>query len=312
MDGSTTADRRYHVIFNERSGTAEAIGLTAGALQDLFDQAGLSAVIDARSDVPIDERITAAMTSTADVIVAAGGDGTITALAGAIAGTDKSLAILPLGTVNALAKDLNIPLDIRQAVAALGAGQEQLIDVGEVNGRIFLHKVVVGVIPAVAAGREYIRGRRDFTAKLGFLRYFARRLARARRMAVVIKTPDGTTRIERVQAMAVASNAYDEGLGQFFSRSSLDRGTLTLYTLRHLTLRDVLRLTAEMLLGTWRNDEALSIESVDSVTIDTRKTLLKVMFDGEVETLHPPLEFSIRKQALSVLVQGADTVQEVA
>ena len=77
-------------------------------------------------------------------------------------------------------------------------------------------------------------------------------------------------------------------------------------------MRDVLRLTAEMLLGTWRNDEALSIESVDRVTIDTRKTLLKVMFDGEVETLHTPLEFSIRKQALSVLVQGADTVQEVA
>lgn len=312
MDGSTTADRRYHVIFNERSGTAEAIGLTAEALQDLFDQAGLSAVIDARSDVPIDDRIAAAMASTADIIVAAGGDGTITALAGTVAGTDKSLAILPLGTVNALAKDLNIPLDIKQAVAALAAGQEQLIDVGEVNGRIFLHKVVVGVIPAVAAGREFIRGRRDLTAKLGFLRYFARRLARARRMAVVIKTPDGATRIERVQAMAVASNAYDEGLGQFFSRSSLDRGTLTLYTLRHLTLRDVLRLTAEMLLGTWRNDEALSIESVDSVTIDTRKTLLKVMFDGEVETLHTPLEFSIRKQALSVIVQGAEAVQEVA
>lgn len=312
MDGSTIADRRYHVIFNERSGTAEAIGLTAEALQDLFDRAGLSAVIDARGDVPIDERIAAAMAGNADVIVAAGGDGTITALAGAIAGTDKSLAILPLGTVNALAKDLNIPLDIRQAVAALAAGQEQLIDVGEVNGRIFLHKVVVGVIPAVAAGREFIRGRRDLTAKLGFLRYFARRLARARRMAVVIRTPDGATRIERVQALAVASNAYDEGLGQFFSRSSLDRGTLTLYTLRHLTLRDVLRLTAEMLLGSWRNDEALSIESVDSVTIDTRKTLLKVMFDGEIETLHTPLEFSIRKQALSVIVQGADTVQEVA
>lgn len=305
-------DRRHYVIFNERSGTADAIGLKADALQDMFDKAGLSAVVDARSDLPISERIAEAVRGDFDVVVAAGGDGTITALAATLAGTDKSLAILPLGTVNALAKDLNIPFDIPRAVAALADGKEHRIDVGEVNGRIFLHKVVVGVIPAVAAGREYIRGRRDLRTKLGFLLYFGRRLARARRMAVVIKMPDGQTRIERVQALAVASNSYDEGLGQFFSRSSLDLGILTLYTLRRLTLRDVLRLTAEMLLGSWRNDEALSIERIESVTIDARKSLLKVMFDGEVETLNTPLEFSIRQRALSVIVQGSEALSEVA
>lgn len=312
MADTDMADKRYYVIFNQRSGTAEAQGITSEILQGFFEEAGLSATIDDRSDTPINDRIADGVASTADIIVAAGGDGTITALAAALAGTGQSLAILPLGTVNALAKDLNIPLDIKQAVAALAHGQEQLIDVGEVNGRVFLHKVVVGVIPAVAAGREHIRGRRDLMTKLGFLRYFARRLARARRMAVVIKTPEGQTRIERIQAIAVASNSYDEGVGRFFARSSLDQGTLTLYILRHLTLRDVLRLTAEMLMGTWRNDEALSIESVDAVSIDTRKELVKVMFDGEVETLHTPLEFSIRKQALSVVVQGAEQQREVA
>ena len=311
MDESTT-DRSYYVIFNEKSGTADALGLTADALRALFDAAGLEATIDARGDRPMDERIADAVASRAGVIVAAGGDGTITALAAALAGTGKSLAILPLGTVNALARDLDIPLDIPQAIASLANGGERLIDVGEVNGRIFLHKVVIGVIPAVAAGREYIRGRRDLRTKLAFLRYFARRLARTRRMAVVITTSTGQTRIERVQAVAVACNAYDEGVGQFFTRSSLDQGTLTLYTLRHLTLRDVIRLTAEMLLGNWRHDDALSIETADAVTIDTRKSLLKVMFDGEVVTLHTPLQFSIRKQALSVVVQGTDTIAEVA
>ncbi len=87
----------------------------------------------------------------------------------------------------------------------------------------------------MAAGREKIRGRQDATAKIGFLRYFFRRLARAKRIAVVIEPGEGERRVERVQAMAVASNAYDEGLGQFFSRQSLDRGTLTLYVLHHFT-----------------------------------------------------------------------------
>lgn len=295
----------HYVILNANAGTANALGVDAASLEALFEAHGLDARIDARSDMPLNDRIADAMASGAPIIVAAGGDGTITALSAALVGTDRSLAILPLGTVNALAKDLHVPLDLPGAVAALATGEEHRIDVGEVNGRIFLHKVVIGLIPAVAAGREHIRGRQDTSAKIGFLRYFFRRLARAKRIAVVIETGEGQRRVERVQAMAVASNSYDEGLGQFFSRQSLDRGTLTLYVLRHFTARDFLRLTTAMLLGRWRNDEALHVETVTSVTIDTRKDLIKVMFDGEVETLHTPLRFSIRPKALSVIVPAA-------
>lgn len=296
------ASLSHYVILNANAGTANALGVDAASLGALFKANGLEAEIDARSDVTLSQRIDDAMTSGAPTVVAAGGDGTITALAAALVGSDKNLAILPLGTVNALAKDLHVPLDLAGAVAALVTGESHRIDVGEVNGRIFLHKVVVGLIPGVAAGREKIRGRQDTFAKIGFLRYFFRRLARSKRIAVVIDPGDGERRIERVQAMAVASNSYDEGLGQFFSRQSLDRGTLTLYVLRHFTTRDFIRLTTGMLLGNWRNDEALTVQSVKSVTIDTRKDLVKVMFDGEVETLHTPLQFTIRPKALSVIV----------
>jgi diacylglycerol kinase family enzyme len=142
-------------------------------------------------------------------------------------------------------------------------------------------------------------------AKVGFMRYFFRRLARAKRMAVAIETDNGTRRVERVQALAVASNAYDEGVGQFFSRQSLDRGTLTLYVLSHFTLGDFLRLTTGMLMGHWQDDKALSMESVQSVTITTHKSLMKVMFDGEVMSLETPLKFDIRPLALTVLVPPA-------
>jgi diacylglycerol kinase family enzyme len=297
-----TARPFYYVILNPNAGTADAAGVTDASLGALFEANALDATIDARSDLPLAERIADAMASPARTIVAAGGDGTITALAAALVDSDKNLAILPLGTVNALAKDLHVPLDLSAAVAALAQGHSHRIDVGEVNGRVFLHKVVVGLIPGVAAGREHIRGRREASVKIGFLRYFFRRLARSRRIAVVIEPNEGERRIERVQAIAVASNSYDEGMGQFFSRHSLDKGTLTLYTLHHFTIRDFFRLTAGMLLGNWRNDEALSVETVKGVTINMRKDLVKVMFDGEVETLHTPLEFSIRPKALSVIV----------
>lgn len=303
----------YYVILNANAGTADATGVTAESLGALFDANGLRATIDARSDLPLEERIADAMASPAGTVVAAGGDGTITALAATLVGTEKTLAILPLGTVNALAKDLQVPLDLPAAVAALAQGQSHRIDVGVVNDRVFLHKVVIGLIPGVAAGREHIRGRRETAVKIGFLRYFFRRLARSKRMAVAIETDLGERRIERVQALAVASNSYDEGLGQFFSRHSLDKGTLTLYILHHFTMGDFFRLTTGMLLGRWRNDEALSVETVKRVTINMRHDLVKVMFDGEVETMHTPLEFSIRPKALCVIVPpNADMPAEVA
>ncbi len=301
----------YYVILNANAGTANATGITPEALEQIFADHGMSAIVDADTAAGMEARTERALASGAETIVAAGGDGTVTALASALVGTECRLAILPLGTVNALAKDLHVPLDLTEAVAALQTGEARRIDVGEVNGRIFLHKVVVGLIPSLAAGREKIRGRYDVAAKIGFMRYMFRRIARAKRMAVAIETDTGTRRVERVQALAVASNAYDEGLGQFFSRQSLDRGTLTLYVLKHFTVRDFFRLTTGMMFGHWQNDEALSMETVKSVTIDAHKSLMKVMFDGEVMTLQTPLEFAIRPLALTVLVppEGAKVLE---
>ncbi|UYN99352.1 MAG: diacylglycerol kinase [Devosia sp.] len=300
----------YHVILNPNSGTARALGITAEALARLFATHGLDAVVDDDDSRPLLDRIAEAVEGPAEVLVAAGGDGTITAMAGALVDGGKHLAILPLGTFNAVAKDLNLPLDLDAAVAALASGTAQPIDVAEVNGRIFLQKVVIGLIPGLAAGREHIRGRETLMTKIGFLQYFFRRLARQRRMALAIETDAGARRIERVQAMAVACNAYDEGLGRFFARQSLDRGVLTLYVLHHFTARDFFRLTTGMLLGRWQDDEALSMESVSAVTIDAHRELIKVMFDGEVETFETPLRFSIRPRALSVIVP-ADISQTV-
>jgi diacylglycerol kinase family enzyme len=297
--------RRYHVLLNSRSGAALALGLTADKLAESFTTAGLAASIDADDDTPLADRIKAALASDAEVIVSAGGDGTATALAEALTGTDKTLAVLPLGTANLLARDLKLPLDLDATIAALDAMEPRQIDVGEVNGRVFLHKVVVGVVPAIAAAREQIRERTDIGAFIGFLRYFARRLTRHRRMAVAITSRDTNDRVERIQAIAVANNAYDEGFGRVFSRQSLDSGQLTLYVLRHLTLGDVLRLSAEMIAGRWQADEAVGIESVRSVTLHSKRQNLSVMIDGEVEIMPMPLEFHIRPKALTVLAPPA-------
>ncbi|MCL4402149.1 MAG: sphingosine kinase, partial [Acidobacteria bacterium] len=71
-------------------------------------------------------------------VVAGGGDGTISSVAAALAGSGAALGVLPLGTLNHFAKDLGIPLDLDGAVRTIARGHSALVDVGEVNGRVFL------------------------------------------------------------------------------------------------------------------------------------------------------------------------------
>ena len=269
---------RHYVVFNPKSGTALGLSLDHEALARRFADLGLDAQIDSSAD-DLESKIERARKSDAEIVVCAGGDGTFTAIARGLANSNKTLALLPLGTANLLARDLGIPLTLDLALAGLSGAEPAEIDVGEGNGLLFLHKVVVGVIPAIAAAREKVRGG-GALALLRFAQYFAQRLANAQRTAVAITSRDTEDRIERVHAIAVANNSYDQGWGKIFQRTSLTGGTLTLYVLKRLTLRDVLRLGGEMLTGRWQADATLSIETVRSVSLRTMKKRVAAMIDG--------------------------------
>ena len=87
-------------------------------------------------------------------IVAGGGDGTVNAVAGKLAGTDTPLGVLPMGTLNHFAKDAGIPLNLAAAVRNLFTGQVTKMDVGEVNGRVFVNNSGVGFYPHFVRQRE--------------------------------------------------------------------------------------------------------------------------------------------------------------
>ncbi len=286
-----------HILLNSHSGTAN--GLAIADLEAALAAKGYTATIDADDSVPFAQRLGGARTAAADILVAAGGDGTATAMAEVAVETARPMAILPLGTANLLARDLTIPLEIADWIEALPAMAPRRIDVGRVNGRVFLHKVVIGFVPGIAAGREKLRGREGFFAHLAFLGYAARRILRARRFVVEIER-DGVPHIERVQAVAVANNAYDEGFARFFARSSLSDGLLNLYVLHRITLMAAVQLAAGVFVGRWRDHAALDIQAVHTVTIRGHQRQLKAMLDGEVMALFNPLRFDILPGALEI------------
>src|SRR5215204_70471 len=89
-----------------------------------------------------------------DVVVAAGGDGTVSTVGALLAGTDVTLGVLPTGTLNHFAKDLGIPLDLNAATEVIARGATTLVDVGEVNGHIFLNNSSIGLYTTIVSERE--------------------------------------------------------------------------------------------------------------------------------------------------------------
>lgn len=293
-------DRRYHIIFNPNAGTALTTGVTTAVLSDHFTRAGLTFDIDDDDDEPLAERVDRALQGPADVIVAAGGDGTVIAVGEKLLGTDKTLAVLPLGTMNGLARDLGLALDLASAVAQLPSLVPRAIDVAEVNGRPFLHNVIIGLIPNIAVGREWVRGQ-GWGGKFRFVQFSLRLVSRAKRIAVALALDGAQPRIERLQTLVVANNSYDQRFGAFMARRRLDRGTLTAYLIRSFKLFDMVRLAVEMAAGRWRDDEVVEYEKVRQLTVAVKKPRVLVTMDGEVLWMDTPLNFSVQPKSLNVL-----------
>ena len=90
--------------------------------------------------------------SGSDIVVAAGGDGTVSAVASAVAGSEAVLGVLPLGTLNHFAKDAGIPLELEEAVRNISTGRAVKVDIGDVNGRAFINNISLGLYPVIRAG----------------------------------------------------------------------------------------------------------------------------------------------------------------
>jgi diacylglycerol kinase family enzyme len=151
------------IIVNTRSGEGRGQGhelsrRLAGRLQARGVHAR-SIAFDAHDHGPgWRQRLDDALDAGATQVFVLGGDGTVLAVAGAVLGRDVAIGIVPLGTANLLARDLGLPLDPADAVDALAKAEVRRIDVGRVNGELFLCASMLGLTTTLARAREAARG----------------------------------------------------------------------------------------------------------------------------------------------------------
>jgi diacylglycerol kinase family enzyme len=174
------------------------------------------------------EALEAAVGQEPDVVVAAGGDGTVSAVAAALVDRDIALGVLPLGTLNHFAKDFGLPLEIEAAVGHIVHGRPVRVDVGEVNGRVFVNNSSLGLYADMVRGRERQQkrlGRGKWTA----LAWAALATLRRYPFLNVRLSVDGHEQRWRTPLVFIGNNEYlMEGLA-VGARAGMQDGVLSLY-----------------------------------------------------------------------------------
>lgn len=262
-------------------------------------------------------------------VIAAGGDGTVGTVAGALAGTGTPMGVLPAGTLNHFARDLGLPATVPAAAAvladALAAGRVRAVDVGEVNGRVFVNNSSIGLYPRIVVRRDRRlrrwrrrerRGAGAGAERAALPPAFALRLGRGKWLAMLLAAvsvfrrhtaltlrldADGTAALLHTPFVFVGNNFYPTDLFDLGQRTRLDGGELCLYAARRAGRFALLRLALRAVLGLLRQDADFTATGVHELKIDSRHKVLRVALDGEVVPLHPPLLYRMRPRALKVL-----------
>lgn len=308
MSVDAGAEGRVPIVLNPHAGGRDQ-SQTGARVLELFAQRGIDARLVPWPDARDFAAVVSEAAKSATTVVAAGGDGTVSAVAAPLVGTRVRLGVLALGTLNHFAKDAGIPLDLERAVDVIAAGHARTVDVGEVNGRTFLNNCSAGVYPTIVQSRESLE--QHGHGKWWSLALSALRILPSHPRLHVTLEADGRPSSWRTPFVMVANNAYEVSGVHFGARSSLSEGRLVAYLAPHIRARD---LPASLIKAVFAQFTRRSNGQPDEVKVVRASRLrigiegsksISIAIDGEVGTTAVPLECRCRPAALHVIVPGS-------
>ena len=292
-------------ILNATAGSDRA-GQARDEIAALFARNGAQArIVLAQAGGEIPDLARRAVADGSQPVVAAGGDGTLSAVAAALVDTDRALGILPLGTLNHFATDLKIPMELEDAIANLFTGTLARIDVGEVNGQPFLNNSSLGIYPAMVREREQLQAR-GIGKWLAFARASLSILGRYAPMRVQLRVDLQEQPVDATAFVFIGNNRYEMAGAGIGERARLDGGELWICCAPPAGRARLLHLALQALLGHVPSGE-YTIYDARECWVRTKARRLRVARDGEVTKLETPLHYRIRPGALGVIVPAAGT-----
>lgn len=295
---------RFVAVLNRDGGTLRTTDLAAFSdkMRQTLEAAGHSIDIDIVAGKDIVTTLDSiASKRSVDIVLAGGGDGTISAAAARLMGGKKALAILPAGTMNLFARGLGIPQTLDAAVKSFADGKVIAVDVATANGRPFVHQFSIGL----HARMVQLRQNMEFGSRLGKMQASARaawatiKNPSAMKVTLVIGEAEIVT---RTTAIGVTNNLFGEGHLPYADNPA--GGVLGIYVTVAQQRGELVRFLFDIARGRWRASQHVEIHQADRVVLKIHSAARKfrAVMDGELVGLDRETTIEIHPGALNVLV----------
>ncbi len=294
------------ILINRQSGTVRTMG--EEALRAMMENAfGGKAEIHLVSGAEVEPVVTRlAGSGRFGRIIVGGGDGTVAAVAGLLAGSGTVMGILPLGTMNLMAKAIGMSGDLAQALEQLQNADTRTVDAARAGGRLFLHHVSFGIQPRMVRIRERLGYNSRLTKMLAGLRALVSVLLKPQSQRLSLDI-DGRETGVKAPALIVSNNVYEDSV--WLKQAQLDAGLLGVYALKPMSRIAFLRLALDLLRGRWRDNLNIAEEHARMVNIQVsrrrfgrRRRSIWASIDGELSLFDLPLTITSEPGALNMLV----------
>ena len=249
----------------------------------------------------MDDVLLAASKQNHDVLVVAGGDGTVSSAAAKLVGSSMALGVLPAGTMNLFARSLGLNQDMEKAAEALAQGSIKTIDTASLNDRIFILNFSIGLHATLVKKRKTMAHHSRLQKIYASFRAALFAFSNPPRFKVELQL-DGRTLLNETPAISVSNNLYGEGHFPYADR--LDEGLLGVYVCTSKSRYDFFRLGLDLLLGRWqagRDIQVLKGYSLNLKITSENSGKKKMVIDGEMHDMPDAMIFKILPKSLNVL-----------
>ena len=305
------------IVLNTASGHKDS-GQERQVLADVFNTAGRTFEFlqfdNPASIASVSAKAVALAQEKGGVVVAAGGDGTINAVAAAVLRSGCAFGVLPQGTFNYFGRANAIPQDARAAATALLGASISPVTVGEVNGRVFLVNASLGLYPQLLEDREAWKQQFGRSRLVAFASGLATIFKARGQLRLEVELAGKTTTL-RTPTLFIGNNHLQ--LAQVGIDAShtdaVKRGELVAVAVRPTGTLALLGLLARGVIGRLGDAENIDSFSFRKLKVALRsRRKVKVATDGEITWMTPPLVFQVADTPLLLMVPALADRAEVA
>lgn len=292
-----------HLVFNPKSGRGHGKNI-AEIAKKLCDEHNAKLVLHPIENPKLIDNICRRAVGAAQkergVVAAAGGDGTIRAVAQHARDTDVKVAAIPCGTFNLFARNHNIPLDVEEALNLALTGNATSVRLADINGEVFILNASMGLYA------KAIRERKARTKRFGRHRLVAilstlKSMAEGHSLLDIEMTVDGQPKQVKTTMVFIGNNALQLSDLKLDVANCMKKNLLAVVTLKPLVTWQMIRFAFHGLTKTLESVDELESFCAEEMTIKTNHTHVDIALDGEMFKLKSPLKIQALPNALHLI-----------